>query len=426
MKESKYLPRLVDKKIDDYLSVCGALLIEGPKWCGKTLTSSKHANSITYMDDTNNKELAKVDPKLIFDNNIPQLIDEWHLVPEIWDAVRRECDERSTRGNFILTGSTRLLKKDEKEKIHHSGTGRIIKFKMYTMSLYESGDSSGKASIQAMYDGVQKNYNTGDINIENIAYLIIRGGWPENIGVSKDKASILPNSYIESILDSDMNENSDTALNRNKMLLILRSLARNETSLASNTKILNDIDNIKGNNKEDIESKNTLKTYLDILDRLHLIENQEAYDINFRSSNRVGKQIKRHLTDPSLAAACLRLNTDKLLSDMVTFGLLFEALVERDLRIYINYLDGHLYHFRDNVSGLEVDAILEFPDGEYAAIEIKLGYSKVEEAKENLIKFKNSVNKKPKFMAIIVGKCIGIVKDPTTGIYILPITALKP
>lgn len=294
------------------------------------------------------------------------------------------------------------------------------------MSLYESGDSSGKASLQAMYDGTQKSCNTGEVSLEHLAYLIVRGGWPQNIGVSVDKAQILPKTYIDSVLDSDIEELDGQKINKNRMNLILKSLSRNETSLAANSKILTDVDDIKGSSSEDVSSLNTLKKYLDILDRLYLIENQEAYDINFMSSSRVGKQVKRHLTDPSLACVCLNLDVDKLMYDMTVFGLLFESLVERDLRIYADYLDAKLFHFRDNVSGTKVDLIIEFPNGEYCAIEIKTGFKQTDKAIEDLMKFYNYVERKPKFMCIIVGIYNGSVKDPKTGIYIVPITALKP
>lgn len=428
MNEKKYMPRLIDKRIEDYLSVLGAISIEGPKWCGKTLTSLNHAKSVTYMDDDDNKDLARIDVKSIFVKELdrrPQLIDEWHLVPAIWDAVRRECDNTVSKGNFILTGSTALPSKVVKEKVHHSGAGRIGRITMYTMSLFESGDSTGKASLSDMFNGTQDSMNNGEIELIDIARLIVRGGWPENINVDKEKINIIPKSYINSILNIDMNEEGERRRDKNKMKMLLRSLARNETAIVGNKTIVKDIEEYENGN-ELLSSRDTIIEYLDVLDRLHLIENQEAYGENYRSPERVGKSPKRHFTDPSLACACLNLNADKLFNDLKTFGFLFEALVERDLRIYMDYLDGYLYHFRDNITGLEVDAILEFADGEYAAVEIKLGFNSVKEATANLMKFYDNMVKKPKFMCIIVGKCSSILRDPETGIYIVPITALKP
>ena len=411
----EYMPRLIDKNLDDYLKVFGALSVEGPKWCGKTWTSSKHAKSAVYLDDDETKERALLDLELILNEKQPELIDEWHLVPKIWDKVRRKCDEDSKKGKYILTCSTEL-NDERKKEIFHSGAGRIGKIKMYTMSLYESGDSTGDASLTAMLEDNQKNVNVKIPSLKELANLIVRGGWPSNIKVDADKVGLIPKSYIESILDKDMND--DKKRDKNKMRMLLKSLSRNESTVVSNETLIKDIDSI--------ESRITLKDYLDVLDRLHIIENQEAYSENYRSKDRIGKSPKRHLTDPSLACASLNMNADKLLKDLKTFGFLFESLVERDLRIYIEYLGGHLYHFRDNVTGLEVDSILEFSNGDYAAVEIKLGYNAIETAKKDLLKFYDNMITKPKFMCIITGNFTSVVKDKETGIYIVPITALKP
>ena len=411
----EYLPRLIDKNLDDYLKVFGALSVEGPKWCGKTWTSSKHAKSAVYLDDDETKERALLDLELILNEEQPELIDEWHLVPKIWDKVRRKCDEDSKKGKYILTCSTEL-NDERKKEVFHSGAGRIGKIKMYTMSLYESGDSTGDASLTAMLEDKQKNVNVKIPSLKELANLIVRGGWPSNIKVDADKVGLIPKSYIESILDKDMND--DKKRDKNKMRMLLKSLSRNESTVVSNETLIKDIDSI--------ESRITLKDYLDVLDRLHIIENQEAYSENYRFKERIGKSPKRHLTDPSLACASLNMNADKLLKDLKTFGFLFESLVERDLRIYIEYLGGHLYHFRDNVTGLEVDSILEFSNGDYAAVEIKLGYNAIDSAKKDLLKFYDNMITKPKFMCIITGNFTSVVKDKETGIYIVPITALKP
>ena len=418
----EYMPRLIDKNLDDYLKVFGALSVEGPKWCGKTWTSSKHAKSAVYLDDDETKERALLDLELILNEEQPELIDEWHLVPKIWDKVRRKCDEDSKKGKYILTCSTEL-NDERKKEVFHSGAGRIGKIKMYTMSLYESGDSTGDASLTAMLEDNQKNINVKIPSLKELANIIVRGGWPSNIKVDADKVGLIPKSYIESILDKDMND--DKKRDKNKMRMLLKSLSRNESTVVSNETLIKDIENYE-NESELIESRVTLKDYLDVLDRLHIIENQEAYSENYRSKERIGKSPKRHLTDPSLACASLNMNADKLLKDLKTFGFLFESLVERDLRIYIESLGGHLYHFRDNVTGLEVDSILEFSNGDYAAIEIKLGYNAIEAAKKDLLKFYDNMITKPKFMCIITGNFTSVVKDKETGIYIVPITALKP
>lgn len=423
LRKEEYIERLVDKKIEEYLAIFGAVSIEGPKWCGKTWASLNHANSVVLLDEDEIKEKAKLSLDLVLNDERPELIDEWNLIPEIWDAVRRKCDDTIKKGNYILTCSTKLTDKEQKERIHHSGAGRIGKIQMYTMSLYESGDSTGKVSILDMLNGNFENKLNDKISLEKIANLIIRGGWPSNINIPEDKVNILPKSYIEAILDKDIND--DKKRDKGKMNMLLKSLARNETTLASKNTLLKDIEEYASKN-EAIESRITIDDYLDVLNRLHIIDNQDAYNENYRSPERVGKSVKRHFTDPSLACACLDLTKDKLINDLKTFGFMFEALVERDLRIYIDYLDGKLYHFRDNVTGLEVDSILEFSDGEYAAIEIKLGFHQVEEAKQSLMNFYNNMTKKPKFMCVIVGYTDIIAKDPKTGIYIVPITALRP
>ena len=274
-----------------------------------------------------------------------------------------------------------------------------------------------------MLNGTLTNQLNDKVTLDKLANLIIRGGWPSNIKTTEDKINIIPKSYIEAILDKDIND--DKKRDKNKMRMLLKSLARNETTIANKNTLLKDIEEI-ANEKEMIESRITIDDYLDVLTRLHIIENQEAYNENYRSPKRVGKSAKRHFTDPSLACACLDLTKEKLINDLKTFGFMFESLVERDLRIYIEYLGGNLYHFRDSVTGVEVDPILEFADGEYAAIEVKLGFHQVNEAKKSLMNFYNNMIKKPKFMCVIVGYTDVIAKDPETGIYIVPITALKP
>lgn len=424
LTEKGYRRRLIDNKLEQYLNVFGAISIEGPKWCGKTWTALNHAESVSYVTETSVEKLASINPKNIFMEKRPQLIDEWQIVPAIWDSVRHECDRSHKTGKFILTGSTTLRKDKEKKQVHHSGAGRIARMKMQTMSLYESGDSTGDVSISEMLENQDINKNTGEVELKSLANLIVRGGWPESLNIKKTNYTLIPKSYIESILNVEINE-EDKTRDRNKMKMLLKSLARNEATIVNNKTIIKDIEEYE-TGEDLLTSRTTIIDYLDFLERLHLIENQEAYSLNYRSPERVGKSVKRHLVDPSLACACLSLNVDKLMKDLNTFGFLFEALVERDLRVYMDYLDGKLYHFRDNISGLEIDSILEFEDGEYAAAEIKLGYNEVDDAIESLQAFYNNMVKKPKFMCVIVGVCQAAYKDPKTGIYVVPITALKP
>ena len=424
LREKDYKERLIDKKIDRYLETFGAILIEGPKWCGKTWTALNHAESATYVTETSTKRLALINPKNIFSDKRPQLIDEWQIVPSIWDSVRHECDRGKGPGNFILTGSTTLKKEIQGKQVYHSGAGRIARLKMETMSLYESLDSSGVVSITDMLENKNINKNTGEVKIRELATLLIRGGWPESLKVKKENYPLIPKSYIDSILNVELDE-EEKVRDKNKMSMLLKSLARNESTIVSNKTIIKDIEEYESGN-DILSSRTTLLDYLDFLERLHLIENQESYSSNYRSPERVGKSVKRHFVDPSLACSLLNLNVDKLIGDLNTFGFLFEALVERDLRIYMDYLDGKIYHFRDNVSGLEVDTILEFEDGDYAAVEIKLGYNEVDDAIKNLKEFYNNMVKKPKFMCVIVGVLEAAYKDPDTSIYVVPITALKP
>lgn len=420
-----YKNRLIDKRIEKMLKIFGAVSIEGPKWCGKTWTSLNHANSVTYLTEKSARNMAEIDPKYIFTKQRPQLIDEWQVVPEIWDAVRHECDVDHNKGKFILTGSTSLEKTENEDKVFHTGTGRIDTIRMHPMSLYESEESSGEASLSEMLQGKVKEGYVRKVELEEIVRLIIRGGWPENIGMDDSDIGIIPKSYIEAVVKKDMHERQNKKRSPVKMRMLLRALSRNESTIVGDKTLVKDIEDYE-NGEELIKSRETVADYRSVLEGLYLIADQEAYSVSYRSSKRVGKSAKRHLVDPSLCCACLNLNKKKLLDDHEALGLLFEALVERDLRIYANYLNAHLYHFRDNVSGDEVDAIVEFEDGEYAAFEIKLSDGSIQEAIDSLCKFNENVSKKPAYMCVIVGHLDTVMCDPKTGIYIVPITSLRP
>ena len=423
LKKKGYRERLIDKEIAENLKIFGAISIEGPKWCGKTWTALNHSNSVAYLNNTadNFRELhlAQMDVDLVLNKEYPETIDEWQEVPAIWDAVRFKCDQDKIKGKYILTGSATSKSK----KIKHSGAGRICKMKMYTMSLYESGESSGDVSLKDLFDLKVENKLVDKVELFKLAELIVRGGWPEAIDLSVANASKITKSYIEAVLDKDIIEIDGVKRDRNKMKTLLRSLARNETTTTPISTLINDI---KNNTKEEIEiSRNTVTDYLDVLDRLHLIENQRTFNYKIRSRANVGKTAKRHFTDPSLGCAVLNITPEKLINDLNTFGLYFEALCERDLRIYSEAIGANLYHYRELDNGLEVDAIIEIADGEYGAIEIKLGSDREEEAATNLKKFYEKAEVKPKFMCIIIGLYNAIVRRPD-GIYVIPITALKP
>lgn len=347
------------------------------------------------------------------------------MLNEIWDAVRHECDNDHIKGKFILTGSTSLMIEEGDEGVYHSGTGRISPLRMFPMSLYESGESTGEASLNDMRKGEINDGYVRKVGLHEIARLIVRGGWPENLDIADEDIGIIPESYIESVVTKDMHEQQKRKRSPEKMRMILRSLARNEATVAGIKTLVKDIEEYE-TGEELIESRATLTDYMGVLDELFLTCNQEAYSTHYRSSKRIGKTAKRHLVDPSLCCASLGLNVDKLLGDYETFGLLFEALVERDLRVYADCVEGHLYHFRDNTSGDEVDAIVEFKDGGYAAFEIKLSDGGISEAIESLTKFYDNVEKKPDYMCIVVGHCEAVMIDKETGIYIVPITSLRP
>ena len=420
-----YKPRLVDERVQRYLRIFGAVLIEGPKWCGKTWTSLNHANSVAYVTEKSVRNNAMVDPKYIFMRERPQLIDEWQIVPEIWDAVRNECDSDHEKGKFILTGSTSLQKKRGEQKVNHTGTGRIAPIRMHPMSLFESGDSTGEASLRGMLQGTVQEGFVRKVELDELARLIIRGGWPENTDMDDEDIGVIPESYIEAIVTKDMHERQTKKRSPEKMRMLIRALARHESSVAGDKTLIKDLEDYE-NGEELIESRATVADYISVLDSLFMISNQEAFSVHYRSSSRVGKTAKRHLVDPSLSCAALHLTEGKLLNDHETFGLMFEALVERDLRIYADYLEGHLYHFRDNVSGDEVDAIVEFKDGEYAAFEIKLSDGSIQEAISSLVKFRQKVEKKPAYSCVIAGHLDTVMRDSETGVFIVPITSLKP
>lgn len=324
-------------------------------------------------------------------------------------------------GKYILTGSATPVKKDE---IHHSGAGRICKMQMYTMSLFESGISKGEVSIMDLFNGTVKNQRVNKFTLNDLANFIIKGGWPNLQDLNSKNAQIIIKSYITAVLDKDMFEVDKVNRDKEKMRMLLRSLARNETTISSNSLLIKDAEEISSNDEFTL-SKNTIGEYLNVLDSLHLISNQKSYSYKIRSSKNIGKTPKRHFVNPSIGAALLNITPEKFLKDLNTFGLYFEALVERDLKIYMEYLGGHLYHYRESDTGVEVDAILELSDGEYGAVEIKLGPNQIDKAAESLNRFYNLVDVKPKFMCIICGLCDAVVKRED-GIYALPITTLKP
>ena len=414
----------IDNKIEEYLGVFGALCIEGPKWCGKTWTSSFHSRSEIYLGDPagnfQNRNLAELSPELVLQGEPPRLIDEWQEVPPLWDAVRFHVDQSSEKGLFILTGSSTPNHKG----ILHSGAGRIARIRMRPMSLYESGDSSGMVSLGDLCADRMESVMTGEVRLTDLIGYILRGGWPASLGLSIKEASLLPRQYLDAIVDDDVYRIDGVKRDTTKIRLLLRSLARNESTTATNRSLKNDV---KEKDDEDIDV-DTIASYLDIFSRLFLIENQQPFSSKIRSSVRVKQAEKRHFADPSLAAALLGATEEKLLGDLNTLGFLFEALCERDLRIYTDAFGGQLYHYQD-YQNREVDAVIQLPGGEWCAFEIKLGANQIDEAAAVLVKLKNDIAKEPggippKVLCVVCGMSNAAYKR-ADGVYVVPITALR-
>ena len=422
-REAKYKKRIADSAVKNYLDTFGAVCIEGPKWCGKTWTSSVHCNSEIMIGNPagnfQNRTLAEITPMLVLEGETPRLIDEWQEVPSLWDAVRHVVDERSQKGQFILTGSATPKRKG----ILHSGAGRIGKLRMRPMSLFESGDSSGVVSLFDICNGVSKQISTGDVALQTLARLIIRGGWPANLDIPIENAALLPDSYINAIIDDDVHRIDGIKRDSAKIKLLLCSLARNESTTATNRTLKNDIKEV---DDTDIDI-NTVTTYLDIFTRLFLIDNQPSFSSNIRSSTKLKNASKRHLADPSLSCALLKMSHDRLIGDLETFGFMFEALCERDLKIYAEANGANLYHYQD-YNNREIDAVIEMSDGRWCAFEIKLGANKIDEAADNLLHVRKSIADEgglpPDILCIICGLSNAAYQRPD-GVYVVPITALK-
>lgn len=424
MEKRDYRPRIIDKTVEEYLAAFGALCIEGPKWCGKTWTSSYHSKSEIYLGDPagnfQNRHLAELSPALVLEGESPRLIDEWQEVPPIWDAVRHEVDRRAQKGQFILTGSATPNHKG----ILHSGAGRIAKLRMRPMSLWESGDSSGKVSLEQLCHGELAPAMTGEVDLRELIALIIRGGWPGSLGLPPEQAALLPAEYLNAVIDDDVYRIDGVKRDTNKMRLLLRSLARNESTTVTNKTLKNDV---KAQDDEDIDLS-TIAAYLDIFQRLFLIENQPPFAVGIRSSVRVKQAEKRHFVDPSLACALLKATPASLMGDLETLGFLFEALCERDLRIYAQAFGGELYHYQD-YRDREIDAVIQLPEGQWCAFEIKLGANQIDAAANSLLELRQEMEADPKgkppaVLCVLCGLSNAAYRRPD-GVFVVPITALR-
>lgn len=423
MENKAYKPRIIDKQIEEYLGIFGAICIEGPKWCGKTWSSSYHSNSEIMIGSPEggfqNRRLAELSPEMVLEGDVPRLIDEWQEVPSLWDAVRYKVDQKPETGQFILTGSATPTRKG----ILHSGAGRIARLRMRPMSLYESGDSSGKVSLKELCEGKLTSSITGEVDLKNLIAYIIRGGWPGNLNTPAEKAGLLPAEYLNAVIEDDIYRIDNVKRNSTKMRLLLRSLARNESTTVTNKTLKKDVKEV---DDEDIDT-DTIATYLDVFKRLFLTDNLEPFSSQIRSSVRVKQTEKRHFSDPSLACALLKATPQRLLNDLETLGFMFEALCERDLKIYAESFGAHLYHYQD-YSNKEIDAVVELEDGRWCAFEIKLGANQIDEAAQNLISIHDSIEKEggvlPSIMCVICGLS-NAAYQREDGVFVVPITALK-
>lgn len=421
MDPSQYRPRVIDELVEQYLQAFGAICIEGPKWCGKTWTAHMHAKSAFLVSDPagnfQNRRLAQLDPSIVLDGQFPRLIDEWQEVPSLWDAVRFKVDDQAVKGQFILTGSAT----PKRRGVMHSGTGRIARLRMMSMSLYESGDSTGFISLKDICNSVYETKLTGEVQLRTIAALILRGGWPGSIGLSTKNAVLIPRMYLKNVVDDDVDKIDDTKRDKAKMRLLLRSLARNESTTVGKKKLKDDM---MGVEKDSID-EDTITDYLDVFTSLFILENQKPYGASLRSSLSVRQAEKRHFTDPSFACSLLGITQeDKLIGDLQTFGFMFEALCVRDLRIYAQAFGGELYHYQDYENN-EIDAVIEMPDGSWSAFEIKLGANQIDAAAQSLLKIQAKFLKPASSLCVICGLSNAAYRRPD-GVYVVPLTALRP
>jgi uncharacterized protein len=419
---SQYYPRLIDTVLRKELEAFGAVLLTGPKWCGKTTTARQLAKSVLYMQDPDNQEnyqqLASIRPSLLLQGEHPRLIDEWQLAPQLWDAVRHDVDMQGKDGLYILTGSTSV----DENQIKHSGAGRISRLYMHTMSLYESGHSNGSVRLHELFQEGKFEGSISPLNIEDYAKLITRGGWPHSVGKSDEAAIRQVAGYCDAIVKSDIRTVDNVSRDEDKARAILRAYSRHISTQATATTILDDIQTNHGSMHH-----NTLEDYLNAFRKLYVITEVPAWSPQLRSRTAIRTSNTRHFADPAIASYFLKAFPDDLLFDMNTFGLLFESLAVRDIKTYSQFLDGTISHYRDK-SGLEVDIILHLQDGRWAAVEVKLGSRMVDEAAANLIKFRDKIDvdrmRAPSFLMVVTGTEYAYRRED--GVYVVPLGCLKP
>ena len=420
-----YRKRIADHILARKLEGKGAVLIEGPKWCGKTTTAEQVAASILYMDNPEKKEqniaMSELNPKRLLKGAAPRLIDEWQIAPKLWDAIRFEVDHRRELGQFVLTGSA--VPPDTKE-ITHSGTGRFTWLTMRPMSICESGDSSGEVSLKSLFDQPDEIDGESKLDIERLAFLVCRGGWPQAIDMRDEIALDQPIDYYEAVVKSDINRADGVQKNPERVKRLMRSYARNQGSQVPNTVIAQDI----AANDETTMDTDTVASYLNALRKIFVIEDMPAWNPNLRSKTAIRSSDTRYYVDPSIAAAALGIGPQDLINDLKTFGFLFETLCVRDLRVFADALNGEVYHYRDK-DGLECDAVVHLRNGTYGLVEIKLGGDKlIEEGSVNLKALSDKIDtdkmKKPAFLMVLTGTGDYAYRRPD-GVYVVPIGCLK-
>ena len=421
MSEKRYLVRLSDKEIALALQSSGAVLIEGAKWCGKTSSAALISQSVLYMQNPDNTAsylaLADTKPSLLLKGKTPRLIDEWQLAPVLWDAIRFEVDRRDELGQFILTGSA----VPTENVTAHTGTGRISRILMRPMSLFESLESNGQVSLNALFNGTQEEGSISDLSVEQLAFALCRGGWPASVRQNGTTALRMARDYVEAVINYDVSRVDNIEKNPERVRLILRSLARNVATQVTQQTIQKDIETT------DITvSDKTLALYLNALRRIFVVEDLQAWSPSIRSKTAIRTSPKRHFVDPSIATAVLRINPEGLLNDFKTFGFLFESLCTRDLRIYAQSNDADIFHYRDK-NGLEADLIVKRRDGRWAAIEVKLGNKQIEEAAQHLLQLKLKIDTEkmgePSFLMILTGGEFAYKRND--NVWVVPIGCFK-
>lgn len=425
---SEYRPRIADQLLAESLEALGAVLVQGTKWCGKTTTSVHHANSVLYMDDPTQKAqnlaLAQTNIKQLLAGATPRVIDEWELAPELWDAARFEVDHRDEHvGQFIFTGSA-VPKEKDKEKMFHSGAGRFDWITMRPMSLWESGDSTGDVSITDLFDGAMPE-GTSSVDLDRLAFLTCRGGWPGALTLSENAALHVSRAYLKAVVNSDINRVDDVKRDPDLMLRIIRSLARNQGEQIPYTTIRADVIN---NEKVQL-SDDTVESYVKVLKKIFLEEDMRAWNPNLRSKTAIRTTDTRYFVDSSIATAALGLGPKDLINDLIDFGFYFETLAVRDLRVYADALDGEVFHYQDK-NGLECDAVLHRRNGSYGLIEIKIGGAdNIEKGAKTLKDLASKIDttkmKAPSFMMVVTGIGQYAYRRPD-GVCVVPIGCLKP